>query len=99
VRLCHTRAELAALGHGPKLVLATLASLEAGGARQLLVEWAANPASLVLFPGAAPVRPALGARPAAAARARAGSAGLQQVLIGIHRCSSGCCSSDCFTSA
>jgi hypothetical protein len=24
VRLCHTRAELAALGHGPKLVLATL---------------------------------------------------------------------------
>ena len=56
VRMCHTRAELAALGHGPKLVLATLATLEAGGSRQLLVEWAANPANLLLFPGRAPVR-------------------------------------------
>lgn len=54
--MCHTRVELAALGHGPKLVLATLATLEAGGARQLLVEWAANPANLLLFPGRAPVR-------------------------------------------
>ena len=56
VRMCHTRADLAALGHGPKLVLATLATLEAGGSRQLLVEWAANPANLLLFPGRAPVR-------------------------------------------
>lgn len=54
--MCHTRAELAALGHGPKLVLATLGTLEAGASRQLLVEWAANPANLVLFPGRAPAR-------------------------------------------
>ncbi len=32
--MCHTRAELAALGHGPKLVLATLGALEAGASRQ-----------------------------------------------------------------
>lgn len=35
--------------------MATLPSLEAGGSRQLLAEWADNPANLILFTGRAPV--------------------------------------------
>eukprot|EP00850_Spirogloea_muscicola_P005295 SM000024S07757 [mRNA] locus=s24:318967:324274:+ [translate_table: standard] len=49
LKLCHTREELEALGAGPKVVLASLASLEAGYSRQLFVEWASHPANLVLF--------------------------------------------------
>ena len=49
MKLCHTREELARLPQGPKLVLATLPSLQAGMARQLLVEWAAEPRNLILF--------------------------------------------------
>eukprot|EP00850_Spirogloea_muscicola_P008938 SM000049S16709 [mRNA] locus=s49:243078:248533:+ [translate_table: standard] len=49
LKLCHTREELEVLGAGPKVVLASLASLEAGYSRQLFVEWASHPANLVLF--------------------------------------------------
>eukprot|EP00850_Spirogloea_muscicola_P007711 SM000039S14541 [mRNA] locus=s39:747754:753165:+ [translate_table: standard] len=49
LKLCHTREELEALGAGPKVVLASLANLEAGYSRQLFVEWASHPANLVLF--------------------------------------------------
>ncbi len=37
-------------GGGPKVVLATLASLEAGLARQLFIEWARDSRNLIVFP-------------------------------------------------
>lgn len=55
--MCHTREELGRLPQGPKLVLATLPSLQAGMARELFVEWAADPRNLILFTQAAEVRP------------------------------------------
>lgn len=57
LKLCHTREELGRLPQGPKLVLATLPSLQAGMARDLFVEWAADPRNLILFTQAAEVRP------------------------------------------
>lgn len=53
LKLCHTREELGRLPQGPKLVLATLPSLQAGMARELFVEWAADPRNLILFTQAA----------------------------------------------
>ena len=54
VRTCHTRHDVGMLnkerGGGPKVVLATLASLEAGLARQLFVEWARDSRNLIIFP-------------------------------------------------
>ncbi len=49
MKLCHAREELARLPQGPKVVLATLPSLQAGMARDLFVEWAADPRNLILF--------------------------------------------------
>ena len=57
LKLCHTREELGRLPQGPKLVLATLPSLQAGMARDLFVEWAADPRNLILFTQPAEVRP------------------------------------------
>ena len=37
------------LPKGPKVVLASLSSLEAGLARQLFVDWAPNPTNLIVF--------------------------------------------------
>ena len=56
MKLCHTREELARLPQGPKLVLATLPSLQAGMARDLFMEWAPDPKNLVLFTQQAEVR-------------------------------------------
>lgn len=47
-KLCHTLEELAALPE-PKVVLASLESLEIGLARSLFVSWAAQAKSLILF--------------------------------------------------
>ncbi|CAK0764272.1 hypothetical protein CVIRNUC_003141 [Coccomyxa viridis] len=49
VKVCQSREQLAALPPGPKAVLATLPSLEAGPAQELFVEWAGDPHSLILF--------------------------------------------------
>ncbi|CAM6100385.1 unnamed protein product [Calypogeia fissa] len=49
LRLCHTRKELEDLPPGPKVVFASMASLEAGFARELFVEWATDSNNLVLF--------------------------------------------------
>ena len=49
--------EVARLSQGPKLVLATLPSLQAGMARQLFVEWAGDPRNLFLFTQQAEVHP------------------------------------------
>ena len=57
MKLCHTRQELARLPQGPKLVLATLPSLQAGMARDLFVEWAHDPKNLILFTQQAEVLP------------------------------------------
>lgn len=57
MKLCHTRQELARLPQGPKLVLATLPSLQAGMARELFVEWAHDPRNLILFTQQAEVLP------------------------------------------
>jgi Cft2 family RNA processing exonuclease len=46
---CHSREQLTALGPKPKLVMASMGSLEVGPARDLFVSWAANPRNLVLF--------------------------------------------------
>ena len=54
VRTCHTRHDVGMLnkerGGGPKVVLATLPSLEAGLARQLFIEWARDSKNLIVFP-------------------------------------------------
>ena len=47
--MCQSREQLSALPPGPKAVLATLPSLEAGPAQELFVEWAGDPHSLILF--------------------------------------------------
>lgn len=49
MKLCSSREELARLPHGPKLVLASLPSLEAGFSRQLFMDWAENPRNAVVF--------------------------------------------------
>ncbi|CAL8467688.1 g7226 [Coccomyxa elongata] len=54
LKLCRSVEELAKLPPGPRVVMATLPSLEAGGSRQLLAEWADKPANLILFTGRAP---------------------------------------------
>ena len=56
MKLCHTREELARLPQGPKLVLATLPSLQAGCARDLFLEWAPDPKNLILCTQQAEVR-------------------------------------------
>jgi hypothetical protein len=55
MQLCAGLEELARLPAGPKVVLAGLPSLEAGPGRHLLAQWAADPASLILFTGQAQV--------------------------------------------
>lgn len=59
VQVCHSREKLWALPAGPKVVLASMASLAAGTSLQLLVDWGPNPNNLILFPAQAPVRTAL----------------------------------------
>ena len=49
MKLCRSREELAHLPNTPKLVLATLPSLEAGPARDLFADWASDPRNLILF--------------------------------------------------
>jgi len=49
LHICHSREQLAALGPAPKLVMASMGSLEVGPGRDLFVSWAANPRNLVLF--------------------------------------------------
>ena len=39
------------MGIGPKVVLASLPSLSAGPARELLAQWAGDPHSAVVMPG------------------------------------------------
>ena len=56
VKVCQSPEQLAALPPGPKAVLATLPSLEAGPAQELFVEWAGDPHSLILFTERPPVR-------------------------------------------
>ncbi len=55
MKLCHSREQLAALPPGPKAVLATLPTLEAGASRDLLVDWAGDPHSLILLTERPPV--------------------------------------------
>lgn len=47
--ICHTMDELKALPSGPKVVLASFGSLEAGPARHLFAEWAGNKSNLVVL--------------------------------------------------
>ena len=49
--LCHSIDELHALPAGPKVVLASFGSLEAGPARHLFAEWAEDKKNLVLLTG------------------------------------------------
>ena len=49
--LCHSMEELKALPAGPKVVLASFGSLEAGPARHLFAEWADNANNLVILTG------------------------------------------------
>ena len=61
VRPCHSIGDVARLPRGPKVVVASLSSLDAGVARELLVEWAGNPNCAVVLPGQPP-RGSLAAR-------------------------------------
>ena len=54
VQVCHSREKLWALPAGPKVVLASMASLAAGTSLQLLVDWGPNPNNLILFPATSP---------------------------------------------
>lgn len=56
LNICHSREQLAALGPAPKLVMASMGSLEVGPGRDLFVSWAANPRNLVLFTDMGQVR-------------------------------------------
>jgi cleavage and polyadenylation specificity factor subunit 2 len=47
--LCHSMEELRALRPGPKVVLASFGSLEAGPSRHLFAEWASDPRNLVVL--------------------------------------------------
>ncbi|KAF5748319.1 cleavage and polyadenylation specificity factor subunit 2 isoform X1 [Tripterygium wilfordii] len=49
VRLLINKSELDNAPVGPKVVLASMASLEAGSSHDIFVEWAADPRNLVLF--------------------------------------------------
>lgn len=49
LKLCSSREELARLPQGPKVVLATSPTLEAGFSRQLFVEWAGDPRNAILL--------------------------------------------------
>ena len=49
VKIIQSREQLAALPPGPKAVLATLPTLEAGASRDLLVDWASDPHSLIIL--------------------------------------------------
>ena len=55
LKICHERWELDSLPRGPKVVLASMASLDAGPARGLVSEWASNSRNLIVFPTSAPV--------------------------------------------
>jgi cleavage and polyadenylation specificity factor subunit 2 len=61
--------ELSRLPPGPRVVLATTASLEGGAARTLFAEWAPDPRTLVVL-ALAPAEGSLGAEVAAVAAAR-----------------------------
>jgi cleavage and polyadenylation specificity factor subunit 2 len=47
--LCHSTEELHALRPGPKVVLASFGSLEAGPSRHLFTQWASDPRNLVVL--------------------------------------------------
>ena len=49
LKLCHDRKEFDELNAGPKVVFASMASLEGGFARALFSEWATDSRNLVLF--------------------------------------------------
>ena len=49
MRVCDSREKLLQLPGGPKVILASLPSLTAGLSRQLFVDWAPNPANLIVF--------------------------------------------------
>ena len=49
--LCHSMEELQALPPGPKVVLASFGSLEAGPSRHLFAEWAEDKSNLVILTG------------------------------------------------
>ena len=49
MKVCHSRADLAKLPRRPKVVMASLGSMESGPARELLADWAQIPQNLVIF--------------------------------------------------
>ena len=49
LRLCHTKADLQRLPRGPKVVLASLGSMQSGAAKELLVDYAMSPKNLIIF--------------------------------------------------
>lgn len=49
LKLCGSREELTHLPHGPKLVLASMPSLEAGYSRNLFADWAEDPRNAIIF--------------------------------------------------
>ena len=55
LKVVQNKEKLWELPQGPRVVLASVASLAAGMSLQLLVDWAPNPANLIIFPGKAPV--------------------------------------------
>lgn len=51
LKLCHSIDDFRALPPGPKVVLASFGSLDAGASRHLFVEWAPDPRNLIVFTG------------------------------------------------
>ncbi|KAK9816483.1 hypothetical protein WJX72_000827 [[Myrmecia] bisecta] len=51
MKLCQSVDDLARLPAGPKVVLASMPSLETGASKQLFADWAADPRNVILFTG------------------------------------------------
>ena len=49
MKICHSKEELNKLSRGPRVVMASLSSMESGPARDLLVDWAMLPKNLIIF--------------------------------------------------
>ena len=87
-------------GGGPKVVLATLASLEAGLARQLFIEWARDSRNLIVFPLQAQVQSSRIDSPGQQQHGGREGGGIYDMHIGVcglHHCNTNCkcCKAQC----
>ena len=49
MKICHSKSDLMKLPKKPRVVMASLGSMESGPARELLIDWAMTPNNLIIF--------------------------------------------------